>query len=105
MLIALMPLLGAARAMYWQSLPHWGLTPWLAFAPLIAMVMAVFLVRYLEGRMWLRARNANFCICPSCLYPLEEIDGICPECGSAFTRTTLRDSWLRVPGLDRHYLR
>jgi hypothetical protein len=64
-----------------------------------AVLVGAFVIRWLgyRGRMKQLAalRKIDFRVCPGCSYDLRalEAEGVCPECGKAFTQDTLADDW------------
>jgi len=75
-------------------LPRWLFALYLVFVYLGGIVIISLVVRCLEQRLRGRAQAAGWRLCPNCLYPLEGNEGICPECGRAYTIDGLKRDWL-----------
>ncbi len=57
------------------------------------------------GRVFDRARAANWTLCPNCLYDLRDHDeaGDCPECGRPFTRRGVQACWIDAHAYHTRY--
>ncbi|MFI4916539.1 MAG: hypothetical protein ACIAS6_08555 [Phycisphaerales bacterium JB060] len=57
------------------------------------------------SRLFDRARDASWTLCPSCLYDLRGHDeeGECPECGRPFTRLGVQSCWINAHAFHTRY--
>lgn len=83
----------------WGWLSWAGIVPWDTGAFMILFHTSVYVNLALwalnRRRIYRQAMAAYYMLCDDCLYDLREVTSpVCPECGKAFTRSSLRRAWL-----------
>jgi len=75
-------------------LPWWlRAVPWTFVYPAVIVVVCVAVLRAVR-RLRKRAAAADWRLCLACVYPLADDEGVCPECGRAYTIDGLKKDWL-----------
>jgi hypothetical protein len=89
---------GVARYMGRAGTPLSGVGGWLFFAGVWVNLAALIAAIWIRRRNQKLVKDARFRLCLRCRYSLTDLepDGVCPECGKAYTAKGLEEGWART---------